>query len=220
MTEIVETLHSELLAVAGVASAKVDVGNGATPAGVKVSLAPDADARRVSVEVQRVLAAHGVRSRFSSEEDEPPDAPPSVPDLVTPIPQPQETVSAPPMPVVPMPPSSVPSVRPPIPEVTSVSVDEQWDDLTVSVVLADGRRASRVVGFGTDEFDAAIIAAVAEAVGESVTKVAMEWIEVDDSSVVTVVIKRSDGSLAAGAGVVRFGRAFAVGTATRSALQA
>jgi len=255
-----KTLESELLAVPGVASAEVDVGNGATPEGVKVSLTPDADARRVSVDVQRVLAAHGVRSRISLGDEGPsvassptpgvddetlrgpgalitarvlaaaieregvdqvmptPEEPPTSEEPPIGTPPPPDPFAAHPMAAVPMPAASEPPVRVSVPDVTSVSVEERRDGLTASAVLADGRRASRAVGSGADELDAAVIAAVAEAAGESVAKVAVDWLEVDDGTVVTVVIKRSDGSLAAGAGVIRSGRAFAVGIATRAAL--
>ncbi len=225
-----ETLQSELLAVPGVASAEVDIAEGALPAGVKVSLSPDADARRVGVEVQRVLAAHGMRSRFSSGGDADSEVLPEVP----PIPQLPDDVE--PSPVMPPPPidaSTAPSIEPVPPPplvappeqiavsaVLSVSVEERSDGRTASVVLTDGRRASRAIGFDSDELDTAIIAATAEAVGVSVTRAAVEWLEVDDGNVVTVVIRRADDSLGAGAGVVRSGRAFAVGIATRSALEA
>ena len=63
-----EALRAELMSVSGVASAEVDVGESSAPAGVRVRLTPDADARRVGAEVQRVLAGHGMRSRFSQAE--------------------------------------------------------------------------------------------------------------------------------------------------------
>jgi hypothetical protein len=107
-------------------------------------------------------------------------------------------------------------------ELHSVSVEERVDGLTASVVLSDGRAASRAIGagVGTGELDAAIVGAVAEAAGESVTTKAIEWLEIDERTVVTVVVEREDGSLGAGAGVTKIGRACAVGIATRSALQA
>lgn len=231
-----ETLETELLAVPGVASAEVEAGNGVTLAGVKVKLAPDADARRVGVEVQRVLATHGMRSRFATKAAPPPPAPAPSPNSSTSKPvQPPPPSTAPPAdpPVPPMPldpapavvsvsepPSSVPPPAVPVLELRSVSVEERRDGLTATVVLADGRQAVRSVGVGGGELDAAVIAAIAEAAGEKVTTTAVEWLEVDGGSVVTVVINLADGSLAAGAGVVRIGRAFAVGLATQSALQA
>ena len=59
------TLQEELLRLDGVAEAEVDAADGAGPAGVRVRLSPDADAEAVGAEVQRVLAAHGMRSRLA-----------------------------------------------------------------------------------------------------------------------------------------------------------
>jgi hypothetical protein len=227
----VQTLQSDLLAVPGVESAEVDITDGAAPAGVKVRLAPDADARRVGVEVQRVLAAHGMRSRFSAVDDDPvehpppaqtPPAPPSeAPPFAPPTPvSSSEPVSAPPPVVasVPAPPAEAPPVAVSVPGIESVSVEERSDGLSASIVLTDGSQATRAVA-EPGELDTAVVAAVAEAAGQSVTPAAIEWLEVDGGSVVTVVLNRADGSLAAGAGVRRAGRAYAVAIATRLALE-
>ena len=228
-----ETLQIELLGVPGVSSAEIDAGDGTIPAGVKVSLSPDADARRVGIEVQRVLAAHGMRSRFSSGEEDPPAVPPtavspptppvpeSPPPVAVPIMEPESEPVAEAVEPAPEPPSEAsPSVRS-IPELQSVSVEERADGLTASVVLSNGRAASRAIDadLGAEGLDAAIVGAVVEAAGESVTPKAVEWLDIDEGTVVTVVVEREDGSLGAGAGVKKIGRAFAVGTATRSALQ-
>ena len=220
-----ETLQTELLAVPGVASAEMDLTDGAMPVGVKVSLSPEADAAWVSDEVQRVLAAHGMRSRFSPEDARLPTEvlPPPVlqlsdlPEAATDLPHPPPV--APPVPLAPPPPMAAPSVRVPVSGLRSVSVEERADGITASVLLDDGRGATRGVGFDSEDLDDAIIAAVAEAVGVSITRTAVEWLEIDGERVVAVAIRRTDGTLAAGASVVRAGRAFAVGTATRSALE-
>jgi len=226
-----ETLQTELLGVPGVSAAEIDAGAGAIPAGVKVSLSPDADARRVGIEVQRILAAHGMRSRFSSGKDDPPptlpteaspptppvpESPPPVVDWST-VPQPVAVSVEP----VPDPPPNAPPSPSSVPELRSVSVEERVDGLTASVVLSNGRAASRAIGAdaGAEQMYAAIVDAVVEAAGRAVTAKAVEWLQIDERTVVTVVVERDDGSLGAGAGVTRFGRAFAVGTATRSALQ-
>ena len=98
-----DALRAELLSVAGVASAEVDVANG-SPAGVKVQLAPGADSRRVGVEVQRILAAHGLRSRFASPGDPSPAAA-STPDAgpAVPPPPPLAPATPPPPPIEPVP---------------------------------------------------------------------------------------------------------------------
>ncbi len=226
-----ETLQIELLAVPGVSAAEIATGDGAIPTGVKVSLSADADARRVGIEVQRILAAHGMRSRFSSGKEEDSPLPPSVDDSspTPPVPEVPPPVAAPPTlspPVavvvepVPEPPPNAPPA--PVVELRSVSVEERMDGLTASVVMSDGGAASRVIaaGLGTEELDAAVVGAVAEAAGESVTAKAIEWLEIDERTVVTVVVEREDGSLGAGAAVTAIGQAFAVGTATGAALQA
>jgi hypothetical protein len=226
-----ETLQIELLGVPGVSAAEIATGDGAIPAGVKVSLSADADARRVGIEVQRILAAHGMRSRFSSDKEEDSPLPPSVDDSspTPPVPEVSPPVAAPPTvspPVavvvepVPEPPPNAPPA--PAVELRSVSVEERMDGLTASVVMSDGGAASRVIaaGLGTEELDAAVVGAVAEAAGESVTAKAIEWLEIDERTVVTVVVEREDGSLGAGAAVTAIGQAFAVGTATGAALQA
>ena len=59
------SLRDELMALPGVAEAEVDA-SGQSPSGVRVRLAADADAKLVGVEVQRVLASHGMRSRVAS----------------------------------------------------------------------------------------------------------------------------------------------------------
>ncbi len=215
-----ETLRSELLAVPGVASAEVDVSEADSPAGIKVRLAPEADARRVGVEVQRVLAAHGMRSRFlpadgeAAEEpaaaDESPqagaDSGSAVPTRFPPIavasplevaetPRPQKSVA-----------------------VGSVSVEERADGLTATVTLTNGRSASRETGFDPAALDTAVVAAVTEAAGVVTTALAVEWLEVAGATVVTVVVRRG-AAPTAGAAVVKAGRAFAVANAAVAALR-
>jgi hypothetical protein len=70
------------MAIPGVAEAEVDE-KGESPSGVRVRLEPDAEARAVGAEVQRVLADHGMRSRITGEEPvaAPEPAPPLVPTL-------------------------------------------------------------------------------------------------------------------------------------------
>ena len=226
-----DTLQIELLGVPGVSSVEIASGDGAIPSGVKVSLSPDADGRRVGIEVQRILAAHGMRSRVSSGKEDPPPAPPATDSPPTP----PAPVAAPPVAVpptsaqpvsvsvehVPEPPSNAPPSASSVPHLRSVSVEERVDGLTASVVLSNGRAASRAIepGVGPEELDAAIVGAVAEAAGESVTAKVVEWLDIDERAIVTVVVEREDGSLGAGAEVTKVGRAFAVGMATRSALQ-
>jgi len=124
------------------------------------------------------------------------------------------------MAAVPNPPEIAPPIRVIAGGLTSVAVEERADGLSVVVTLDDGRRGTHRLGGEDDpELDAAVSAAVASAVGVEAEPVATEWMEIDDVSIVTVVLRLSDGALVAGAGVVRVGRAYAVGMATRAALQ-
>jgi hypothetical protein len=79
VTVVIHTLEEELLAIAGIAGAEIE-GERDHPHGVRVQLAAGADADLVGREVQRVLAAHGMRSQLSRE-DEPVIPPRSVVDL-------------------------------------------------------------------------------------------------------------------------------------------
>lgn len=234
-----DALRAELMAVPGVASAEVDVGETDNPAGVRVRLTPDADARRVGADVQRVLATHGMRSRFSEPDTAPavPASPPPIPAPDTPPPPveappvaeappaPEMPPPAPVAPVVPMapvpdPPEEAPPQRVIAGGLQSVAVEERADGLGVIVTLDDGRTGStRLAEREGSSLDAAVITAVAAAVDMTAETVATEWMEVDGGSVVTVVLRLDDGTLVAGAGVVRVGRAYAVGMAARAALE-
>lgn len=60
-------LREELLALDGIAAAELD-GDHTTPSGVRVRLAPGADPDAVGRDVQRILAAHGMRSHMTDAE--------------------------------------------------------------------------------------------------------------------------------------------------------
>lgn len=204
-----ETLRFELLAVPGVVVAEVGAGGGDGPAEIKVRLAPEADADRVGVEVQRVLAAHGMRSRFpSAEEDLESDQTPLEPAPIrVPPPSPPQLSVTDPVPDIPASPVVV----------AAVSVEERTDGVTVTVRLSDGRIAAAEVALDAASPDGAIVAAVTGAAGETAAMLAVDWTEVEGARVVTVVMRRR-GETAAGAAVVNVGRAFAVAAATAAAL--
>lgn len=123
------------------------------------------------------------------------------------------------MAAVPAAPDESPSGRVITGGLRSVAVEERADGLGVIVTLADGRRGShRLTGEEADELDAAVITATGAAVGVEAETVATEWMDIAGGSVVTVVMRLVDGTLVAGAGVVRVGRAYAVGFAARAAL--
>jgi hypothetical protein len=202
-----QSLRDELLALPGVAEVELD-GEAGAPAGVRVRLAVDADPDRVGLEVQRVLAAHGMRSRVDGSAVAPP---PPLPLLTPPAP-PEEAP----------PPAAMPSMPPPAGAAAvlqSVRVEERAAAVEVTVTAADGRQAGRQ-GAPTEE---GLAAAVIEAVGLLLVGalprvIAVDWATADGSRVVTVVLEAPDGRKGAGAGLVRASRAFAIARAAWSAL--
>lgn len=68
-------IREELLSIPGIAGAEFD-GDPRTPAGVRVQLAPGADAEAVGREVRRVLAGHGMRSQMTAPAVAPRNPPP------------------------------------------------------------------------------------------------------------------------------------------------
>ena len=202
-----DSLRDELLALPGVAEVELD-GEAGAPAGVRIRLAVDADPDRVGLEVQRVLAAHGMRSRVDGSAVAPP---PPLPAM-TPAPPPQDL--PPPAPAWPRPEPAPAGLQ-------SVRVEESGAAVEVTVSAADGRRATRQ-GAPTEE---GLAAAVIEAVGMLLVGglprvISVDWATANGSRVVTVVLEAPDGTKGAGAGLVRASRAFAIARAAWSALSA
>jgi hypothetical protein len=230
-----ESLHDELMALQGVAEAQVDEADGA-PTGVRVRLLPDADARMVGAEVQRVLAAHGMRSRLTSGDDA--DATPPAPgadgaDGNTGGEAPADDEATAPSPLavgepVPGTPSMPPVVPPPVTassESTAVGlarlrVEEGFDDVVVTAAASDGREATERCR--PDE--EAMFAAIARAVGSLADGAPPEVLAVGrtraaGSEAMTVLLERSGGDRAAGAALTRAGAPFAVARAVWAALR-
>jgi hypothetical protein len=194
------SLREELLGLPGVAEVELD-GEGGAPAGVRVRLAPDADAARVGLEVQRVLAAHGMRSRVEGGE-----AP-------TPLP------AAPPAP--PEEPVAVAAAAPVARAgaLEWVRLEESASALEVTVGANDGRQATSRSPVTEEGLAEAVIGAVgALLVGGGPRVIAVDWATVDGCRVVTVVLEAPDGTKGAGAGLVRASRAYAVAKAAWAAL--
>ena len=198
-----ESLRDELLALPGVGEVELD-GEGGAPAGVRIRLATDADPDRVGVEVQRVLAAHGMRSRVDDSAVNPP---PPLP-LVVPAPPPEEEAA----PVV-AGPAGVPAA------LGWVRVDESATAVEVTVTAADGRQATRRGAVSEEGLAEAVIEAVGILlVGAPARVIAVDWTTANGSRVGTVVLEAPGGAKGAGAGLVRASRAYAVARAAWSAL--
>jgi hypothetical protein len=195
-----ESLRDELAALPGVAEVELD-GEGSVPAGVRIRLAVDADPDRVGVEVQRVLAAHGMRSRVDGSAVAPPPLP-----LAVPAPPPEEEPAL-------LARAGTPAV------LQAVRVEESASAVAVTVIAGDGRQVTRDAEWSEEGMAAAAIEAVGLLLEGALPRVvAVDWLEADGSRVVTVVLDSAGGDRGAGAAVVRVSRAFAVARAAWSAL--
>ncbi len=223
-----QNLRDELLSVVGVASAEVET-DGDAPSGVRVRLLPDADEKIVGAEVQRVLAAHGMRSRIASEAAA--VAAPEVPPRpVTPPPVEAAVEETPPPQAEPEPSRAVPSTDHPYAPpgeaagggaLASLAFEESADGVSVTAIATDGRRFSRRAAAITDEAVAEAVVAAVGALAEGRPQ-RLLWISsetVDGTTVVTVLVEKADGSRLAGAAVVRAAAAYAVARATWAALR-
>jgi len=230
-----ESLREELMALPGVADAEVDEGS-ESPSGVRVKLSADADARRVGVEVQRILASHGLRSRVADggAGPSPPEEPPPAPIVGLPsVDEEAPTFFDEPEPAPPP-----PSVPPPLPAdvgveaaafrpegeraggLASVRMEESRDGVVVTAIGSDGRTLTERCAATSEAMIEAVVAAVGGlADGRAPTLLAVERTRAEGTEVVTVVVERIDGWRGAGAAVVRASRAFAVGKATWTALR-
>ncbi len=191
-----DLLRDELLRVPGVESAAIE-GDSLTPQGVRVRLSAGVDATAVGVEVQRVLAAHGLRSEMAK-----PDKPVSVQTLPELIPR-----------------SATP--RRQVDEVLSkVAIVEGNDGIMVRAETDAGRVADRAAAAGGGRLDEAVVGAVSELAGVEPTPIilAIDDRDFDGISVVSIVVEAGRDRLA-GSSVVDGGRPFALGKATWMALR-
>lgn len=206
-----EALQDDLLAVPGVAGAEVESERGL--AGVRVQLATGADPDAVGIAVRRILAEHGIRS-VPAEADEQdhggPPPPPGAPGSVVSFPRVGEhAVSA----------RTVAPGEKSVPRLESVAVEETTEGITVSVRSSDGRRADRTLQLGVGGMDAAVVAAVADLVGDTeVSLVGLTESDLGGYTVITVLVDRGESRRASGAAVQQGGRGYAVAKATWVAL--
>lgn len=229
------TLRDELLAVAGVAEAEVDAVDSDAPAGVRVRLAPDADADAVGEAVQQILAAHGMRSRLADGDGAasgagaltgraPPSPPPPTASRAAEpaTPAVEQDAAGTAMPSEAVPPAAIDEAEPAPPgtRLGSLRLDETADGVTVTATTTDGRSITQRAAPTEPGAHDAVVAAVGSLAGGSPPAlVGIERGTVQGSEVITVVLERTDGSRVAGAAVVRATRAFAVAAATWAALR-
>ncbi|MEX2323852.1 MAG: hypothetical protein WEA29_08815 [Acidimicrobiia bacterium] len=185
----IDTLMDQLTRLPGVDTADVD-GDGDTPQSVRVRMRSGADARAVGVEVQRLLASYGLRSRISNDE---------VVSLSEVAPAPA--------------PAATPSSR-----IASVTVREAAEGTTITVdgggqavtESSDGTRAGLA--------RAAAVAVGRILVGTPVALLWFDTSEVDGQQVVSVLVECPDGARVAGAATVRGEVAAGVARAVAAAL--
>lgn len=192
----VDTLRQELMSLVGVAAADVDGTGDAAPSGVRVRLVPGADARAVGVQVQRVLASHGLRSRVSDEE----------------VIAPPEVTAADEAP---------PAVTAPVVGLAAVTVEETPFGAAVTVTGSDGSSRAEDAEASETGVARAIVSAVGVLLdGRAARLVWMSRGEAGDQAVVSLLVERGDGSRRAGAAIVRGGTPLAVARAAWDALAA
>lgn len=190
-----DLLRDELLRVPGVESADIE-GDALTPQGVRVRLAAGVDAAAVGEEVQRVLAAHGLRSEMAQ-----PDKPVSVQTLPELTPR-----------------SGLPR-RQTDESLSKVAIVESSEGITVRVETNAGRVADRPAAGGS-RLDEAVVGAVSELIGVVPTPIilAIDDHDVDGIDVVSILVEAGRERLA-GSSVVEGGRPYALGKATWMALR-
>jgi hypothetical protein len=191
-----DLLRDQLQSLPGVESAVIE-GDALTPEGVRVRLAAGVDATAVGEAVQRVLAAHGLRSEMAR-------------------PQPSITVELDPASSM-----ATPAIRVERREtLATVSVVEGRSGITVRVETTRGRSTDRPAAATGRRLEEAVVGAVAELAGVRPNPVllAIDDRDVEGTQVLTVVV--DDGRQRhAGSSVVEAGRPFAVGQATWTALR-
>lgn len=216
------SLRDDLLAIPGIEDAQIE-GDWSAPVGVTVRMAPGIDSAEVSRDVQRVLAAHGLRSEMSAPHHEevtpplrlaevPPDEEEEEPAATEGATEPEHHE----------PRVEVAMHAPARPVLTSIAVAEQRSGMSVVVLAADGSAATRTVTGGDDglasRIDEAVVDAVSELLGVAPPRVVEIGVdEVAGSRVATVLLERG-GVRFAGSAVVAGTRAYAVGRAAWAAL--
>jgi hypothetical protein len=177
----------QLTRLPGVDTADVD-DDGASPQSVRVRLHSGADARAVGVEVQRLLASYGLRSRISKDE----------------VVSVSEVASAP---------AAASPGR-----IASVTVREAAGGTTVTVDGGGQAVTESSDGTPAGLARAAAVAVGRLIVGAPVGLLWFETSEVDGQQVVSVLVERPDGARVAGAATVRGEVAAGIARAVAAAL--
>jgi hypothetical protein len=196
------SLERDISALPGVASATVER-NGSAIIGVRVEMEEDADGQVVGAMVSELLGDEGYRSRVAPEKIRlEPETPP-----MPPVGEPSNRESAQP---------ETPGPEPRGRALRSVAVDEDRSGVSVTVTDTAGTAATRAGGTTRVGRHTAIVAAVADLLGENPAPRIVEILE-RDAGVVLVVLEDREGVTRAGAAVIGSGFDFALGSAVWNA---
>lgn len=216
--ELNNDLRKALSAIEGVERSEVELAENG-PLAIRVELAHGADRRTVGEAVQRLLEAHGLRSRVAPDRREPsPGSPPAPPPGLRhpaadpgPIPGPPGVVVEPPG----------PPIQPPVSGgIEAVTVFETMEGLMVTVVADGGRTAVRRARRTEPALHEAIVAAVGELNDSTAPPVGLLAVEHSEAfAAITVYLEGSDGQILAGVAVVAASHPFAFARAVWAALQ-
>jgi len=213
-----DELRKALSSIEGVERSEVDLVDDG-PVCIRVSLARDADRVAVAEAVQRLLEAHGLRSRVAPDRRKPgpdqPPAPPPGPQRPTADPGPAPGPDPGPLPM----PGSARGAAGRL-NVEAVAVTETVDAVIVSVTAGGGRTAVRRARRTEQGLHEALAAAVGELVDPGGPPVGIRSIELSDAfAALTVYLEGADGTIRVGASVVAAGYPFAFAQAVWVALQ-
>jgi len=212
-----DDLRLAMSAIEGVESSEVELTDDG-PLAIRVRLAHAADRTAVAEAVQRLLEAHGLRSRVAPDRRQPspdtPPAPPPEPPRSAPTPGPRMGPSG----MVIESPGS-PTPPPARRGIEAVTVSETVAGVVVTVVADGGRTASRRARRTEQALHEAIVAAVGDLI-DLESPAGLRAIEYSEAfPAMTVYIEGPDGRVRVGASLVAAGKPFAFAQAVWEALQ-
>ncbi|NND04341.1 MAG: hypothetical protein HKN91_16310 [Acidimicrobiia bacterium] len=221
-----DSLRAELLAIDGIAAAELEGAEDA-PMGVRVQLAAGANAESVGIEVEKVLANHGMKSHVAGDDEPQKPAQRPVSDVPGPPPPPGAGGDAAILPMRKVAEANTPMVTttevevPPAaaPELESVAVEESRDGIAIRVVVG-GESVTRQVGSSPEGMDAAIVAALSQALDVEADHVTTQRADAGEAKIVTVLLEVAGRGQQVGSAVVVAGEAYATAHAAWKALTA
>ena len=213
-----DELQRALSAIEGVERSEVEMTEDG-PLGIRVGLTRGADRLAVAEAVQRLLEAHGLRSRVAPDRRQPGPGSPPAPPTESPRPGPAPG-PVPIRPAIVLEQPSPTNQLPGLPGIEVVTVSETAEGLVVSVVADGGRTVTRRARRSEQALHEAIVAAVGELVDPDAPPAGLRAIEHSEAfAALTVYLEGADGRMRAGASLVAAGNPFAFAQAVWAALR-